>query len=758
MKGISSCFKHKLCLVVCLLVCMANRHYAQCTGCTTVITSNSSTNYTVNAGAVLCINAGVVHTGTIRLNGGSVCNNGTVTAITFLSGTFDNYNTLLASTSLTANITSTTTINCYPLSTFTTSGSLSMQASAVTVPMTINILKGAQFRLGGSLTHSRGRMTINVGVTGSNPTGAQTLLNIGGNASASFAELTLINEARSLVNIDGSFALNNTYNKTLTNRGTFNITSFFNMAGNASGNGVVTVNNTGNFSVGDFLTAAVSNATVNIINDGVFTVNSSLTLGAANHTFVNHSIVRVNFDVILSAGSLTNNKSLTVRDLDVRAAQATNNGELRISRNLLANTSTGTVNNNAFIDIFGKLSNRARLNLAAKSLIRTDSCINTTSTATIIGAPSAGTGFADYARLVIKGGSRTDGYIQNYVLVHDLTLVSTASNVNLGFDQVTNPSRIANTAVFAARGKTPVGSPPVINCGAITAGYVLQALAKPPTICAGACTSLEAHLYQIIPTGSSGQSYLSEVDLVGFTWQPGGLSGQYVTVCPTSSTNYVVSITYLGCVFTTNVQVNIITSNIVVNTGPTILLNSLPSSPIVIPAFVSGGAGALTYNWSPVGNLSSNTVLNPILTFPTTPSSYPLSYNLNVIDAQGCTGSSNLNVYYLPSIPNKEHYAILNRELDAGYYNTVLNGTNKTLFFMFEEEYKNTLGGTLSYTVLDNDNLVYTTIPSMVKKIGDNRFALNVSAISPALVVGQYYKLIVKNEKEEIWQGRFKVN
>ncbi len=736
MKEIRLCFKHKLCLVVCLLVCMANRHYAQCTGCTTVITSNSSTNYTVNAGAVLCINAGVVHTGTIRLNGGRVCNNGTITAITFLSGTFDNYNTLRASTSLTANITSTTTINCYPLSTFTTSGSLSMLASAITVPMTINILRGAQFRLGGNLTHSRGIMTVNVGVTGSNPTGAQTLLNIGGNASASFAEFTLINEARSLVNIDGSLALNNTYNKTLTNRGTFNITSFFNMAGNASGNGVVTVNNTGNFSVGDFLTAAVSNATVNISNDGVFTVNSSLTLGAVNHTFINRNVVSVNFDVILTAGSLTNNKSLTVRDLDVRAAQATNNGELRVNRNLLANTSTGIVNNNAFIDIFGKLSNRARLNLAAKSLIRTDSCINTTSTATIIGAPSAGTGFADYARLVIKGGSRTDGYIQNFLLVHDLTLVSNASNVNLGFDQVTNPSRIANTAVFAAKGKTPGGSPPLIDCAAITAGYVLQAMAKAPTVCAGACTDLLASLYLIVPVGL-GQTALVEQDVSGFIWQPGNLSGQLVNVCPTVNTTYTASVNYLGCTFTATASVVVTTISVVANPNS---VTFAPSGVVTLNGSASQGNAPYSYNWqpnygfvSPFTNTSANTQVNIDAS---------LTYTLTATDAVGCVGSATVEVLAMP-------YVVLRKILDGGYYNV---GTNNLLCFVFEGEYNST---NLDYRIWDYSHSLVSSCNSLSKKPGDNRCVINLTNCSTT-TIGSFYTLEVINEKKEKFYLRFK--
>ncbi|MDI9342043.1 MAG: hypothetical protein QM534_15835 [Sediminibacterium sp.] len=752
-------FFMRVTVALCLVLAGFRQVRAQCTGCTTVISSNTSTSYTVNAGTTLCINAGVTCSGNIRLNGGTVCNSGTVTSMTFLSGIFNNYNTFNSATNVAANVTGTTTINCYALSQFTVNGSFSMLASTVTTPLTINIEKKAQFKLSGNLTHSKGKLTINVGVTGAGVPQSETLLSIAGNLTASYAELNLTNERESLVSVNGSVGLNNTYNKTITNRGSFTIGGFVNMTGNASGNGIVTVNNTGNFSVGDFLTAAVSNATVNITNDvgGVFSVYSSLTLGAANHKFVNKNTANINLDIIVTAGALINEKNLTVRDLDVRAAQATNSGYLRVNRNLLANTTTGIVNNNAFIDIVGKLSNKATFNLAAKSVLKTDSCINTGTAAYLKGPVSAGSGLVDYARLVIKGGSRTDGFVNGYLIVHDLTLTSNASNLNYGFDQVTNPGNIAGTVTFAARAASTVGAPIVINCVALMAGYSFQGQARPATICQGACTDLEAHLYEIIPTGP-GQSSYSEIDLTGFTWQPGNLSGQYVNVCPTANTTYTASVSYLGCVFTVTVGVTVVIPSLVVNSGAMILLSALPASPQVLNATVSGGWGSLTYNWTPATYLSSASSLNPSVNFPSTPASYPLTYNLTVTDAAGCSASASTGIYLISALQNKEHYAILNRELDAGYYNTVLNNGNKTLFFMFEEEYQNVPSGALVYTIADDNNAVLAGIPTLVKKIGDNRFAVNISGITPALTVGQYYKLIVKNEKEEIWQGRFKVN
>lgn len=740
-------FFMRVTVALCLVLAGFRQVRAQCTGCTTVISSNTSTSYTVNAGTTLCINAGVTCSGNIRLNGGTVCNSGTLTSMTFLSGIFNNYNTFNSATNVAANVTGTTTINCYALSQFTVNGSFSMLASTVTTPLTINIEKKAQFKLSGNLTHSKGKLTINVGVTGAGVPQSETLLSIAGNLTASYAELNLTNERESLVSVNGSVGLNNTYNKTITNRGSFTIGGFVNMTGNASGNGIVTVNNTGNFSIGDFLTAAVSNATVNITNDvgGVFSVYSSLTLGAANHKFVNKNTANVNLDIIVTAGALINEKNLTVRDLDVRAAQATNSGYLRVNRNLLANTTTGIINNNAFIDIVGKLSNKATFNLAAKSVLKTDSCINTGTAAYLKGPVSAGSGLADYARLVIKGGSRTDGFVNGYLIVHDLTLTSNASNLNYGFDQVTNPGNIAGTVTFAAKAASTVGAPIVINCVALMAGYSFQGQARPATICQGACTDLEAHLYEIIPTGP-GQSSYSEIDLTGFTWQPGNLSGQYVNVCPTANTTYTASVSYLGCVFTVTVGVSIISPNLTATTNGPELYFGAPD-PVALNGNASQGVLPYQYLWTP--NLyfvtpANNTQQNTSIAPPTS-----MNYTLTVTDANGCKATTTVNVNMMP-------YARLQKDLSGMYYQTF----NSKLLFKLNGEYAS---GSIKYIVYNDShqavasnppfaspptsNLVNTTILNT----GDNRYALNASS----LAAGNYI-LEVRNEKNEKLYLRFK--
>lgn len=110
--------------------------------------------------------------------------------------------------------------------------------------------------------------------------------------------------------------------------------------------------------------------------------------------------------------------------------------------------------------------------------------------------------------------------------------------------------------------------------------------------------------------------------------------------------------------------------------------------------------------------------------------------------------------FTLSSSINNIHYSILNRKLDAGYYNSVTAGGSKYFYFKFDEEYYIPASTNLTYQIYDNAGTLITTTPTMIETIGDNRFALNVNT----LTVGAYYKVYVYNKKNEVWQGRLKVN
>lgn len=61
-----------------LLFTVNQLSYAQCSTCTYTVSSNNSGNYSLNSGQTLCIQTGVRFTGNITMNGGTLCNSGTI--------------------------------------------------------------------------------------------------------------------------------------------------------------------------------------------------------------------------------------------------------------------------------------------------------------------------------------------------------------------------------------------------------------------------------------------------------------------------------------------------------------------------------------------------------------------------------------------------------------------------------------------------------------------------------------------------------
>jgi hypothetical protein len=650
-----------LLLTVCFIT-RVNTLQAQCTGCTTVIATNSAANFTVNTGVTMCINAGVTYSGNITLNGGTVCNSGTITNITFLKGTFNNYKVFNRNSAITANITGNTTINCYALSTFTVTGAFNVTATTDAFQMNINIERQAQFKLSSNLAHNKGVMNITVGVNGTAVTGQETLLSIGGALTASNAEFNLTNERESTVNITGTTGLNNKFHKRIYNRGTFNANGAFSIGGDAVSSGTVFIENRSNFNINNSLTASLANGTVSIVNEAnyTFNINTSMTIAQLNHTFTNKGNLTVGTDIIMTGGLLVNNSSVRVRDLDVRAARVTNNSQLNVLRNLLAITTTAIVDNNAYINITNKLSNKAVFNLGTSSLIKVDSCINTGTTAFLKG-PTTATVLTDYARLVVKGVSQTDGFVNGYLRVHDLSLTSNTTNINYGFDKVTNPTRIASTVTFATRGVAPGnGNPSVSNCAVISSMYVLQASALSSLICQGGCTNLTANLSDATLL-LGGTLLYTNIDptLLTFTWQAGNLVGQSVSVCPTSSRVYTANTNYSGCSFTNTVAISLSSLSVDVNPNTIVIQNG---STVNLQSIVTPGIPTYNYEWLPnqfftsgTNNTQANPIVNP---------SQTTNYKLTVRDANGCTSKDSVLITVSP-------FDAVVKKIHADYFNPV---------------------------------------------------------------------------------------
>ncbi len=117
---------------------------------------------------------------------------------------------------------------------------------------------------------------------------------------------------------------------------------------------------------------------------------------------------------------------------------------------------------------------------------------------------------------------------------------------------------------------------------------------------------------------------LSASGATNYTWMPGNLTGNNITVNPNTTTNYIVSSYNNGCTSTATTQVQ-------VNTKPSLTLT--PSTPIVCPntpiTFIA--TGATSYDWFVDGNYQFG---NPLIIAPSKTSV------ISVIGSNGgCTAS-----------------------------------------------------------------------------------------------------------------------
>lgn len=226
----------------------------------------------------------------------------------------------------------------------------------------------------------------------------------------------------------------------------------------------------------------------------------------------------------------------------------------------------------------------------------------------------------------------------------DYLSASGASNYNWmpgnmsGSSIVINPSA---TTTYTVTGSTSNGCVKIDSL-TVTVNQLpaVAGSASDYIFCAGAPSTLTA-------TGAS-----------TYTWNPGNLAGNSVTVNPTSTTTYTATGTDAnGCSDTANVTLTIYAApNVVANAAP---LASCSGSPVTINA-----SGAVTYSWQP-GNLSGNSVT-------VTPST-ATTYTVTGTDANGCTDVYMINVSVAPG-PNIIAYAA-QTNVCTGDMNVLLYGT-----------------------------------------------------------------------------------
>ncbi len=161
---------------------------------------------------------------------------------------------------------------------------------------------------------------------------------------------------------------------------------------------------------------------------------------------------------------------------------------------------------------------------------------------------------------------------------------------------------------------TYTGTVPLNNNAAITAS------ADQPAICPGATVQLTA----TVTTGN----------LTTFTWTPGNLSGQTVSVSPTTTTPYTVNATNtLGCTATAQV---------------TVTVNPVPLPPVVNNVTVCSGANATlqvqspvageTYNW--YSSAATGTLIATGTSYTLTNATINTTYYVEAVATGGCISSA----------------------------------------------------------------------------------------------------------------------
>jgi hypothetical protein len=171
-------------------------------------------------------------------------------------------------------------------------------------------------------------------------------------------------------------------------------------------------------------------------------------------------------------------------------------------------------------------------------------------------------------------------------------------------------SPLVNT-IYTVTGSVAGGCSATATVAVIVNGPpAVTANASPATICIGGSTVL---------TGSGAGIY---------TWNPGGMVGNPVTVSPVVTTTYTVTGSVAGGCTATSV--------ITVTVNPALIVTATATPPTICAgsSSVLTGGGAITYNWNP-GGLSGSPSVSPAVT---------TTYTVTGSSGAGCSGTSQVTV------------------------------------------------------------------------------------------------------------------
>lgn len=704
---------------------------AQCVTCYTTISNNS--NYTVNSGQVYCIPSGFDYTGQITLNGGTLCNSGTVHNIIFNSGTLDNYGSYTKTGNIVVSNSGNVFVNTYAKSLINVTGNFEIQPVTVTNKFIFNLNGGATVLVGKDFTCNKGTLEINLNSPKETKFTSKNIFNIGKQLFiGSNAGLNLTIQKFSGFNVAGNVDFDGKYSKTINNYGELNFNKNFSVSGNGQNSGIFTLNNYGNFNVSSNVTMSYNNGSV-VINNGngqTFSIGKTYTQNKENVTFTNAGNLYATNDMLIEKGVFANKSSVIARDIEVKQASFVNSYRIDLKRDFLVSNVSGTLTNNGFLNIGRDFSNKGSVSLSQTSLLYTKNLYNLNN-GDISGPLTNDSDNDKYAFIIITNTSDNNGNLRNYLNIIDETYTGSSQ---YALDNINNKPQLIQL--------------PPVSFSKICSKYSILIVGT-SSVCSGASATLTAvglQTYVItIPFIGSITIVIPAVPLSGFTWQPGSMAGTTVVTTPlTSTTVYTATATFPpNCIVKKTFTVTV--SNLTANAG--LDRNIYPGGPTIlggVPAPLggaspSGSAGSppYTYSWTPNLALTpSNLVANPSSAVTTS-----TTYTLIVTDALGCKAKDVVII----TVQNIE-YVKPHRELDGSYYNSV----NNKVYFTTDGDYSPV---NLNYVVYDFARTGITGLPitSATLNNGDNRYELNVSSLASG-----YYVLELLNQKNEKLLLRFK--
>lgn len=695
-----------------LLVGLLNLLYvqfsAQCSGCTTNISSSTSSAFTVSAGQTLCVSSGVIVNGAIFLNGGTVCNYGTINNLKLNNGRgiLKNYYTANSVEPL-ITFAGNVYFNCFSGSSTNFTNTTLNPGAADSI--TFQVYNGGKVLFASEISLTSKKLSVYSGlVDAAAPTNTNTsLFSLNGNLSVNGCALWFRNGPLGLVNISGSINLSNTGDKVVYNEGTFNVYNAVNIGGTGLSTTNVSIMNRNYFYIVNNLNCILNAGKFNYTNDAPTSrlVASSLILNKAEHQVTNRGDLNLS-NITLNNGSITNHKTLT-----------TSGNFINVQ---------GSFYNNSFTKVASTFSNNGTVYLGFASFLQVYNYENTT--AGIINGSTEPNEYDDYAKIHIRNNSTNSGFLNGKALVLDETLVSNSTNVGYGFDVVLNPGNILGGIFYGLKGQLPgTGNAPIPICIVMDRFFPFPDLRATETrICPGTCISITPYLYLPITFGQA--TSLGYAVLTNYLWKPGNSTAPVLNVCPASTQTYTFSTIYSGCTYSSAITITVDNLNVVVTPALSYLD---PGVTCVINSQTSGGQSPYSCLWTVPGNpnpIYTNCNISPVSTV------VDAEYLLTVTDANGCKGTATARIKPLP-----RQYADLNHDHDGSYYLM----KNDRLYFKYTGQYT---AGPLSYKIFD-DNKNQITCPSLVQSLGDNRFVIDFSQCGyPGF---GFYTLEIENEKKE---------